>query len=141
MENKRFTFSKSERLCSSKTIELLFTEGKSFVKYPLRISKLQTANHPSTVQLLISVPKKRFKRANKRNLLKRRIREAYRLNKHELTELISQKEYGLALSFIYLPTEILTFQEIEKGVKKGLAELINQHKTDEETPTTTDSVE
>lgn len=77
-----YTFRKEERLCSRKHLDLLFKNGSSFLLYPFRISYLfidVPAGIP--VQVVINVPKKRYKRAVDRNLIKRRIREAYRLNK------------------------------------------------------------
>ncbi len=79
-----YTFRKEERLCSRKHLDLLFKNGSSFLLYPFRISYL-FIDEPASVpaQVVINVPKKRYKRAVDRNLLKRRIREAYRLNKQE----------------------------------------------------------
>ncbi|WP_316796955.1 ribonuclease P protein component [Pedobacter agri] len=79
-----YTFKKEERLCSRKHLDLLFKNGSSFLLYPFRISYI-FIDEPTVVQaqVVINVPKKRYKRAVDRNLLKRRIREAYRLNKQE----------------------------------------------------------
>ena len=79
-----YTFRKEERLCSRKYLDLLFKNGSSFLLYPFRVSYL-FVDEPADVkaQVVINVPKKRYKRAVDRNLLKRRIREAYRLNKEE----------------------------------------------------------
>ena len=79
-----YTFKKEERLCSRKHLDLLFKNGSSFLLYPFRVSYL-FVEEPASVQaqVVINVPKKRYKRAVDRNLLKRRIREAYRLNKEE----------------------------------------------------------
>lgn len=78
------TFTKEERLCSRKSLDLLFKNGSSFLLYPFRVSYLfvpETTNVP--VQVVINVSKKRYKRAVDRNLLKRRTREAYRLHKQD----------------------------------------------------------
>jgi len=79
-----YTFKKEERLCSRKHLDLLFKNGSSFLLYPFRVSYI-FIDEPAPVkaQVVINVPKKRYKRATDRNLLKRRIREAYRLNKQE----------------------------------------------------------
>lgn len=107
---KRFTFSKSERLKSKKKIEELFKNGSSFHLYPFLVRFLPQKE--STVnEVLISVPVKYQKLAVKRNLIKRRMREAYRLNKHILSETNSG---GFLLAFIYLSNDILAFKEIEK---------------------------
>lgn len=70
--------------------------------------------------ILVSVSKKKFKRAVKRNRVKRQIREAYRNNKHGLYDLLVQKSVHLAIAFIYLSNEILPSEEIEKKVKIAL---------------------
>lgn len=119
------TFSKDERLKSRKTIALLFKGGHSFVAYPIRVVWTEVAPDapaeaglalPGVAQVAISVPKKHFKTAVARNLLKRRIREAWRLHKHELYTKL--KERRIALMLMYIAKEELDFQEIEGGVKK-----------------------
>ncbi len=78
------TFIKEERLCSRKSLDLLFKNGSSFLLYPFRVSYLLVAENTSVpVEVVINVPKKRYKRAVDRNLLKRRTREAYRLHKQD----------------------------------------------------------
>ncbi|MFA6767700.1 MAG: ribonuclease P protein component, partial [Parabacteroides sp.] len=85
MENKRFTLSKEERLSWKRHIDVLFEKGESFISFPLRIVYLPvTKQMPTCVSILVSIPKKRFKKAVKRNLLKRQVREAFRLNKYNL---------------------------------------------------------
>lgn len=122
------TFTRQERLKSSKTIARLFKEGNSFVAYPLRVVWLETetggegvregenVRDEFTAQIAISVSKRIFKNAVDRNRLKRRIREAYRLHKHEFYEKLADRTVALMLSFI--AKEDLPFAEIEAGVKK-----------------------
>ncbi len=77
----KYTFPKRERLCSIKSIDSLFSGGESFIAYPLRVVyRIETENDETqrSASLLISVSKKKFKRAVKRNRVKRLIREAYR---------------------------------------------------------------
>ncbi|TRX72433.1 ribonuclease P protein component [Carboxylicivirga sp. M1479] len=121
MEQQRFTFKKQERLCSRDTIQSLFDKGQSFVKYPFRVTYMELdKNEKADAQILVSVSKRRFKRAYKRNRLKRLIREAYRLNKHQLTDELKERNVKLAIAFIYLPTEILDYTSIEKAMQKAL---------------------
>jgi ribonuclease P protein component len=73
--------------------------------------------------MAVSVPKRLFKNAVDRNLLKRRIREAYRLNKRELYSLLQQKERNLKLVIQYQHKEIKEFKTIEDALKMGLSKL------------------
>lgn len=73
--------------------------------------------------MAVSVPKRLFKRAVDRNLLKRRIREAYRLNKQGLYDLLQQKDRKLHMVIQYQKREITDFKTIEEGVLKGLKKL------------------
>jgi ribonuclease P protein component len=119
------TFRKGERLCSQKLIAQLFAEGDVLMKYPFRVVymiKDKEKGYPA--QVIMSVSKRRFKRANKRNLLRRRMKEAFRLNKHSLYEFLDAHNKLLICSVIYLPTEELDYVAIEKGMKKTLARLM-----------------
>lgn len=120
------TFSREERLKSLKTIARLFKGGESFLAYPIRVvwllhreaDEIATAegNEVFPAQVVVTVPKKNFKTAVARNRLKRRIREAWRLHKHELYEGLGERR--IALMLMYIAKEELPFSEIEKGVKK-----------------------
>jgi len=120
-----YSFKKEERLCNVKLIEKLFTEGSSFLVYPFRIVWLSEVNASSyPVQVLISVPKKRFKRAVDRNLIKRRIREIYRLNKLEhLFPLLLNQSCGLILGITYIGKEVGEYAFLEKKFKDVLVKL------------------
>lgn len=115
IENKDFTYSKSEKLKSRKTIDLLFSNGKSVSKFPLRLVYAPTEEAKEKVLFGVSVSKKYFKNASDRNYLKRVLRECYRLNKHLLHE-NSDKPY--AFMFFYQTKELLTYQEIEEKTIK-----------------------
>ena len=128
-----YSFKKEERLCNVKLIEKLFTSGSSFLVYPFRIvwlSELADSVHP--VQVLISVPKKRFKRAVDRNLIKRRIREVYRLHKSEyLLPFLNENSSGLILGITYVGNEIGEYAFLDKKFKDALNRLkklyLNSH--------------
>ncbi|MCZ4222286.1 ribonuclease P protein component [Pedobacter rhodius] len=111
-----YTFSKEERLCSRKHLDLLFKNGSSFLLYPFRISYIFIDSPAEVqVQVVINVPKKRYKRAVDRNLLKRRIREAYRLNKQENLYKKLPADKGLLLfSIQFVGKEKYDFSFIEK---------------------------
>ena len=124
MASPDFSFPKKEKLCSQKVIEELFSTGRSFIKYPLRVVFIPREEQPGTpMKVLVSVSKRRFKRAYKRNLLKRRIRESYRLNKHLIFPLLEKNSVNIAIAFVYLPTEILPYNEIEKAMITTLESL------------------
>jgi len=126
MDQQRFTFRKNERLCSRITIDKLFAKGKSFVKYPFRVTYLEIEDEEAALaQVLVSVSKRRFKRAVKRNRLKRLSREAYRLNKHDLLIHLNEQKKKMAVAFIYLPTEMVDYEMVEKGMKKALKKIIS----------------
>ena len=100
---------KNEKLCSRTAIDRLFAEGSSFIVYPPRF--------------FINIPKRNFKRAVKRVYLRRRIREAYRLNKQILTEPLSRQSRTAHLAFLYLDKNLNDFHFIEKKVVEILERL------------------
>ncbi|TDO24406.1 ribonuclease P protein component [Pedobacter duraquae] len=120
------TFSKEERLCSRKLLDQLFKNGSSFLLYPFRISYLRVDEIvESPVQVVINVSKKRYKRAIDRNLIKRRIREAYRLQKEDVLLGKLQQEKGLLLlSLQFVGKEKHEFDFMEKKLRMGLLKLI-----------------
>lgn len=125
LENRRHTLNKSERLCSKKLIERLFGGGnRSFPTFPIRVVYMAVENEElqADASLLISVPKKRFKHAVKRNHVKRQIREAYRLHKHILLDALHEQEQPkkMVMAFIWLDNKIHATEEVEHKVKKLL---------------------
>lgn len=115
------TFPKAEKLCRTKSIDALFAKGESFIAYPLRVVYCIEDEADETLQIasvLINVSKKKFKRAVKRNRVKRLIREAYRLNKAPYTQLLRTHGKRMDIAFLYLKNELPTFGEIEKSVLK-----------------------
>ena len=118
-----FSLKKNERLRSKNDIDKLFTSGESFVIYPFRIVyKFSDSNSSFKASILISIPKKRFKRAVKRNLLRRRTREAYRLNKDTLLDNLPNNQ-TLNIAFLYISNELYDYSVIEKKMKESLVRL------------------
>lgn len=113
------TLPKKERLCGKTGISKLLAEGKHGSAGPVRFLFINDSGNEEN-RIMVSVPKKLFKRAVKRNLLKRRIRESYRIQKHSLTA-----KGGLDVLFMYSTKEVLSYDEIYQAV--GLAiEKINE---------------
>jgi len=119
-------FPKSEKLRLKSLIESLFKEGKSFFIYPFKVLHLQAPEMQACNQVLITVSSKKFKKAVDRNKLKRRIREAYRLNKHTLTDSFAAGRH-LLIGYIYVGNEILDFDSIESKLKKTLDRLYSEY--------------
>jgi ribonuclease P protein component len=124
VNKKQYTFSKEERLSWKRRIDLLFGQGRSFVVFPLRVIYLPLDEKKEIpVSVLVSVSKKKFKRAVKRNQIKRRVREAYRMQKHGLTESLAEKGKAMFVAFLYIDKEIHSFSMIEKAMKKAIKTL------------------
>lgn len=107
---KEYTFKKEERLCNRQRIESLFHNGSSFIVYPFRVVHLVEASTNSkrwSIAVLISVPKKRFRKAVSRNRIKRLVREAYRLEKHPLRSFLESQSLHLSLAIQYVGAEEL----------------------------------
>jgi ribonuclease P protein component len=120
--NRQF-FKKEERLKSKKQMEKLFSEGSAFLAYPLKVVHANVdfeGHYPARATFAVS--KKLFKKAVKRNLIKRRIREAYRLNKQQLYSALSGQKKVIV--FIYIGKEILDYRTIEKAMLRSIAMLI-----------------
>ena len=111
---------KSERLSSQKQIQTLFTEGKSFRAPPIAIRYIKLAEQGlDNNQILVSVPKRNFKRAVDRNRIKRQIREAYRLNKH----LLDGIEDKYAIAYIYTSKKMVPYKDLENKLIECLSRL------------------
>ncbi len=118
------TFPKEERLNSKKLIQELFEKGSSFYLYPFKVIYLPNPDTSySRHQVVISVSKKRFKRAVDRNLIKRRIKESYRLNKYSLYS-AEKITTPLLIAYIYTGKEIHPFPLIESKLIKSINRLI-----------------
>ncbi len=103
----------------------------SFSIFPLRVVYLQVEELEATASILVSVSKRRFKRAVKRNRVKRQIREAYRVNKHKLLSVLAEKQCRLAIAFIYLSDRPEDSSVIENRVKTALARIAEKVTTSE----------
>ncbi|MCG9791997.1 ribonuclease P protein component [Flavobacterium algicola] len=125
----KFNYPKEEKLKSKIKIGLLFSDGKSVAKYPLRMVYYTGAvGEDSRTQIGVSVSKKNFKKAVDRNYYKRLLREAYRLNKHLLLENLDQP-YSFML--FYQTKDRLNFEEVNtKMIQLFEKFLLQTKKTD-----------
>lgn len=118
------TLHKVERLDKKKIIEKMFAgSSRSFSVFPLRVVYLPVEELEADASILISVSKRRFKRAVKRNRVKRQIREAYRVNKHELLNILVERKCRLAIAFIYLSDQLVESSIIEDRMRVALVRI------------------
>lgn len=146
---KRYSFPKQERLYLREDIKTLFYQRKGFLVYPFRV----LFNRKSTLEdggvaVLINVPKRKIRKAHDRNKIKRRTKEAYRLEKERLLSLKKGKEGTLHVAILYIASEVLAYKVIERAMRKivtGLSEEMYEYDQEnffvstENSDTTTDT--
>lgn len=128
MQAMRPTFQKHERIVSQKLIEKLFGGGcsKSLVSFPVRMVYMYMLREEAgvPVQVLVSVSKRHFKRAVKRNRVKRQMREGYRLNKEILlNQLAGFPDKSLAIAFIWMTDDLRSSKVVHGAVRNLLVRL------------------
>lgn len=120
-----FTLGKEERLKSNLAIQELLKRGKAVSRFPLKIywdfSPDPYQKYP--VRAAITVPKRKFRRAVDRNLMKRRLREAYRLHKNIPYGMLDQRQQKIQLIILLLTDEFIPFARLEKEMREILLQL------------------
>jgi ribonuclease P protein component len=125
MRQKEASFTKGERLCGLRAISDLFSEGKTLYLPPLKvIYRIVTENNGAApARILISVPKRHFKKAVDRNLIRRRIREAYRQNKMPLINSLSDSGKRIDLAIIWNDAAMQQYDITERCIKEMVVKL------------------
>jgi len=106
-----FSLPRKDIIRSKKDIDALLSEGDVIFRYPFKVY-YRRIKESATVRMMVSVPKRNFKRAVKRNLIKRRVREAFRLNRSEMGGC------GMDMLFVYLGKDILEYAAVESKLRE-----------------------
>lgn len=126
---RKYGFPLKEHLKSKSIVDKVYANGSSVISYPLRAVFLELEPHEqeATATVLISVAKKRFRHAVDRNLLKRRIREAYRLNKHKLIDQLAEQNKKMAIAILYIDTKHSSTELLQRKMTKLLATILEKN--------------
>ncbi|MFN8265752.1 MAG: ribonuclease P protein component [Chitinophagaceae bacterium] len=125
-QRTRYTLGRNERLKSRKQIEFLFSKGQSFHSSPFKVyySAVPVTDKRRQMQFAVGVGTRYFKHAVDRNRVKRLIREAYRLQRQELQQLMELKELQLTMFFIFTGKAVPDFEITKEKVKAAIEKLI-----------------
>ena len=119
-----YKLKKEEKLCSRTAVDRLFSDGKSLMAFPLRAAYRLRPRGEHPVQFLISIPKKRIRKAVGRVTLRRRVREAYRLNRRELLQgPLEQAGWGVDIAFVYLDSNPAPYSVIDEKMRSLLSRI------------------
>ena len=127
MSTGRETFHKSERLCSQKIISALFENGNIIYTSLFKLVWLfSPSDLPSPAQAAFTVSKKGFRKAVTRNLIRRRMREAYRKTKLNLYSLLETEHIRITFVIIFRGTTVVDFPAIDSAMKEVIGKLSSQ---------------
>ena len=122
-----YTFTKQERLCGTKMVDRLFSEGnRQIAVFPVRLVWLLVDDGSfDGVRILISAPKRNFHHAVDRNRIKRQIREFYRTSSAQLKEIVSERKQGLALAFLFNDNKLWETEKLRSKLQLAMDRLVN----------------
>lgn len=126
---------KREKLCSTTAIDRLFAsreEACAFLAYPVRMVWRENDSRGAAAQFLITVPKKKLRHAVDRVTMRRRIREAYRLNRSAAPTLADKP---IDIAFIYVASRLEPYSRVEAAMKKLLSKLQTHYTPSDEAVT------
>lgn len=126
-QSNSFAFPKAQKLCGQTTIDRLFRDGQGFARFPLRVVYIvndEPRQGEAPLRMMVSVGKKKFKRAVKRNRVKRLVRETWRLRKHAVEDALDGR--GLHVAFLFLSSDLPTYDEIDSAMSKAVDRLVNE---------------
>lgn len=115
----KFTFEKEERIYRKNDLQLLLKEGKSFLVHPFKVVYYIRPGETTSIYPLksaISIPKRRFKKAVDRNLLKRRSREAFRLHRNPLKQSLKEEEKELLVLLVFISNNKYSYSFIKDKI-------------------------
>ena len=122
-----FEFPKKQKLCNETVIKEMFSNGNSLAIHTVRLVwKEEVSSDDVAIKSIIVVPKKKLKLAADRNVVRRRIKEAYRLNKSAIESFLAEKNKQLNIAIIYQNEKILSYKAIEEKIKLILVRLRNE---------------
>jgi len=125
----QYRLKKEERLSGKKRIDTLFQEGNTIYYSPLRAVWIEANRAPGRppARMAIAVSRKNFKRAVGRNLIERRIQEAYHKNKEVLNTWLEENNRALDMVFIYTASQIPAYRDIEEKIIVTLQKIIEEY--------------
>ncbi len=128
---KQNSFKQKERLKSKKYYSTIFSQGSVLAEYPIKVLWIES-DEPQNyhVEIGVTIPKKKFRRATQRNLIRRRIEEIYRQNNYYLYNSLKKQQKQLKIVIIYVAKYIYSYKEIESSLVKALNEISRIYEND-----------
>jgi ribonuclease P protein component len=118
-----YSYNKTEKLKSRKMLNEIFTSGKSFSVFPVKVFYILPETKDKTVNAGVGVSAKNFRKAVERNRIKRLLRECYRLNKLSLHATVESKQKAVAVFFLYIGKEMPDYTMLNEKMQKALTKL------------------